>query len=65
VNRERKARYRRLREIRRERDYQSGALQYANRPYTFRSAKVNWQNGKAIPVYVTTSQFIKENRIII
>jgi hypothetical protein len=65
MNKERKTRYRRLREIRRERDYQSGALQYANRPYSFRSATVNWQNGKAIPIYVTTSQFIKKHRIII
>ncbi|CAG9608035.1 hypothetical protein [Pseudoneobacillus rhizosphaerae] len=65
MNRKRKNRYKQLREIRRERDYQSGVLQYANRPYTFRSARVNWENGKAIPVYVTTTQFIKKHNITI
>lgn len=57
INRTRKARYRRLREIRRERDYQSGSLQYANRPFSFRP--VILINGKAKSVYVTTKQFIK------
>jgi hypothetical protein len=63
MNRKRRNRYKQLREIRRERDYQSGVIQYANRPYTFRSAKVNWGNGKAIPVYVTTKQFIEKHEI--
>jgi hypothetical protein len=34
MNRERKRRYRALRNIRRERDYEIGRIQYANRPYT-------------------------------
>jgi hypothetical protein len=63
MNRKRRNRYKQLREIRRERDYQSGRLQYANRPYSKPSARVNWKNGKAIPVYVTTSQFIKKHGI--
>jgi hypothetical protein len=63
MKRESRKRYWRLREIRQERDYQSGSLQYANRPYSFRSVRVNRENGKAIPVYVTTIQFIKEHKI--
>lgn len=60
MSKERRERYRKLREIRQERDYQMGTRQYANRPYSFRTARVKWKNGKAIPVYMTTKQFIKK-----
>lgn len=56
INRTRKSRYRRLREIRRERDYQSGSLQYTNRPYSFRVVVA--VNGKVKSAHVTTKQFI-------
>jgi len=60
MSKERRERYQRLREIRRERDYQMGTTQYADRPYTFRSARVCFKNGKAVPVHMTTKQFIKK-----
>lgn len=63
MNRARRKRYWKLREIRQERDYQSGTLQYANRPYSLRTARVNLKNGRAVPVYITTNQFIKKYRI--
>jgi hypothetical protein len=60
LNRVREKRYKQLRAIRQERDYQSGTLQYSNRPYNLPTARVNLKNGKVAPVYVTTNQFIKK-----
>ncbi|HHB3508223.1 TPA: hypothetical protein ACORDH_005364 [Bacillus cereus] len=54
-HRERKYRYKLLREIRQERDYQVGRLQFANRPY---SRPTLSPNGKR--VVLTTRQFIQE-----
>ena len=57
----RKSKYRRLREIRRERDYQSGVLQYANRPYTFPSLTI--LVGEVKTKQITTKKFIKNNNL--
>ena len=65
MNRERKKKYQKLRDVRRERDYQSGRLQYANRPITKPSLTIRWNNGKLHPVHVTTKQFIERNDIIL
>ncbi|WP_312498271.1 hypothetical protein [Bacillus luti] len=54
-HRERKYRYKLLREIRQERDYQVGRLQFANRPYSRPTLSTN---GKR--VVLTTRQFIQE-----
>jgi hypothetical protein len=54
MTRDRRKRYKYLKEVRRERDYQIGKLQYANRPYTFPS--VSRPRGKK--KVVTTSKFI-------
>ncbi|MEC1377338.1 hypothetical protein P9D39_24235 [Heyndrickxia oleronia] len=62
MNKQRKKRYWRLREIRKERDYQSGSLQYANRPYTFRSVRLLFGIG-LVRVQITTNQFIKKHKI--
>ena len=62
MNKQRKKRYWRLREIRKERDYQSGSLQYANRPYTFRSVRLVFGIG-LVRVQITTNQFIKKYKI--
>lgn len=56
MDKERQERYRKLRAIRRERDYQMGTIQYANRPITFRSVTI--RNGKRS--YMTTNDFIKK-----
>ncbi len=53
----RKKRYYYLRNIRRERDYQIGRLQFANRPYSFPTA--TRPNGKKKAL--TTSKFMKRN----
>ncbi|MBU5214999.1 hypothetical protein [Heyndrickxia oleronia] len=62
MNSQRKKRYWRLRGIRQERDYQSGNLQYANRPYTFRSVRLVFGIG-VVRVQITTNQFIKKHKI--
>ena len=56
MDKERQERYRKLRAIRRERDYQMGTIQYSNRPITFRSVTI--RNGKRS--YMTTNDFIKK-----
>jgi hypothetical protein len=56
MNRERRKRYWLLREIRQERDYQVGLLQYANRPYSKPSVRIP---RKAL----TTNLFIKKYNI--
>lgn len=61
----RKKKYQKLRKVRRERDYQSGRLQYANRPITKPSLTIHWINGKLRPAHVTTKQFIERNDIIL
>jgi hypothetical protein len=53
MNRERRKRYQLLREIRRERDYEIGKLQFANRPYSFPSFRKN-------KLAMTTKRFINE-----
>jgi hypothetical protein len=53
MNRERRKRYWLLREIRRERDYEIGKLQFANRPYSFPSVRLNKQA-------MTTKRFISQ-----
>lgn len=60
MNRKRKKKYLKLREIRRERDYHSGKLQYANRPMTFPSLRTVFVNGVWKPKFKTTNEFIKE-----
>jgi hypothetical protein len=59
MKRARKKRYWRLREIRQERDYQIGLLQYANRPYSFRPARLPGVGR----VVLTTSRFIKKHNL--
>lgn len=41
MNRERRKLYQLLRDIRRERDYEIGKLQFANRPYSYPSVRLN------------------------
>jgi len=55
MNRVRKKRYHHLREIRQERDYQIGLLQYANRPYSLPSLTVRGRKRPAL----TTKKFMK------
>jgi len=54
MTKSRRKQYEYLREVRRERDYQIGKLQYANRPYTFPSISAPGGKKKV----VTTSKFI-------
>ncbi|MEB4819486.1 hypothetical protein [Bacillus thuringiensis] len=53
-HRERKYRYRLLREIRQERDYDIGKLQFANRPYSKPTLTPN-----GMREVLTTSRFIQ------
>ena len=64
MSKERKSKYLRLRSIRRERDYQNGVIQYVNRPFTARGI-VPGKDGRGIPVYQTTNQFIRSSGICI
>jgi hypothetical protein len=56
MNRGRRKLYRQLREIRRERDYQIGLIQYANRPYTKRPARIYGS-------VLTTRKFMRDRRL--
>lgn len=58
MSKERRKKYLRLREIRKERDYQSGTLQFANRPYTFPSARVPSKRK-----FTTTKSFIEKHSL--
>ncbi len=57
MNRTRRKKYWHLRSIRKERDYQIGKIQYANRPYTFPSVSPAGIKKKVM----TTNIFMKEN----
>jgi hypothetical protein len=56
MNRERLNKYRKLREVRRERDYQIGVLQFANRMYSKPSARLD-------RVKMTTRRFMQSRAI--
>ncbi|WP_182004605.1 hypothetical protein [Priestia aryabhattai] len=65
MKKDRKKRYWQLREIRRERDYQSGHLQFANRPITKPSMTIRWIDGKLSKKFVTTKQFMKKKGLLV
>jgi hypothetical protein len=55
----RRKRFFKLRQIRQERDYQCGLLQFENRPYSFPSITPRL-NGRPI---MTTTNFIKKHKL--
>lgn len=57
----RKSRYWLLRGIRKERDYESGKLQFEGRPFTKPSFTERWRNGQLENSVVTTNQFMKRS----
>jgi hypothetical protein len=61
MNRKRLKKYRQLKEIRQERDYQIGKLQFANRPYSKPSMTIRGRK----KYILTTNRFIKKNNIYI
>ena len=57
MSKERKEKYKYLKAVRKERDYQIGLLQYANRPYSFRPVSPPNIKKKVM----TTNRFMMKN----